>query len=131
MSYSYNDLKSLQAEQQKWVKKAEDYHKLAEAAKEARDGLDSALQNLKTALSRLGNSVWSGPDAEACRGTIEEILAEMGKQRSSLQQTMTTMSLQEQKARERAREIGEKIMYEVLPNMSFGGKVATTVDYYL
>ena len=35
MSYSYNDLKSLQAEQQKWVKKAEDYHKLAEAAKEA------------------------------------------------------------------------------------------------
>ena len=131
MSYSYNDLKSLQAEQQNWVKKAEDDHKLAEAAKEARGGLDSALQNLKTALSRLGNSVWSGPDAEACRGTIEEILAEMGKQRSSLQQTMTTMSLQEQKARERAREIGEKIMYEVLPNMSFGGKVATTVDYYL
>lgn len=128
MSYSYEEMKALEAEQKKWTKKANDYQTLAQAANEAKAEVDRGVQNLKSALQRLSLSVWSGPDATACRSAIGESRAEMEKQSSRLQQAAATMTKKEQEARARANAIGRKLTTEVYTDLSMGAKVKVTAD---
>lgn len=128
MSYSYKEMKSLEAENRKWINRANEYQTLARAANEAEIELDIGMQNLRKAQQCLGSGIWSGPDAEACRGTIAESCTELEKYRVLLQQTEAAMTKKEQEARERASEIARKLVNEVYADLDLAAKVRVTVD---
>lgn len=128
MSYSYKEMKALEAEQQKWKNRANEYQTLAQAANEAQIELDIGMQSLRKAQQCLGSGIWSGPDAEACRRTIAESCTELEKYRVLLQQTAAAMTQKEQEARKRAAEIGHKLASEVNTNLDIWAAVGVTWD---
>ena len=128
MSYSYKEMKALEAENRKWINRANEYQTLARAANEAQIELNTGRQRLRKAQQCLGSGIWSGPDAEACRRTIAESCTELEKYRVLLQQTEATMTKKEQEARERASEIARKLVNEVYADLDLAAKVRVTVD---
>lgn len=128
MGYSYSQLKSLQDEQAKWVGMAEECHSLPDkVGDKLSQSSDSAAHYLKEALELLNEAgVWSGPDGDSCRSVINSLYEGAIRQRTQLKEAAVSM---EQEARSRSSKIGDKIINEVLPNMSTGGKIETTLHY--
>ena len=88
----------------------------------------SAARYLKSALDLLSQSgAWSGPDGDSCRRVIETLYSDTNSHYAKLEQVAQAM---EQKAQKTANEITGVINTEVLPNMSFIGKLGASVDYY-
>lgn len=88
----------------------------------------SAARYLKSALDLLSQSgAWSGPDGDSCRRVIETLYSDTNSHYAKLEQVAQAM---EQKAQKTANEITGVINTEVLPNMSFIGKLGASLDYY-
>lgn len=128
MGYSYAELKSLQDEQAKWVKRAEECRTLPDTVgARLSKGSNSVLAYLLKALKLLEESgAWKGPDGDSCREAIKELYDTAAHQQTLLQEAAVAM---ETEARAKAKKIGDKIINEVLPNMSTAGKVETSIHY--
>ena len=129
LGYSNSDLKKLRGKFERYKDYEESCRKLPETVGGALTGEGrSAARYLKDALELLNQSgAWSGPDGDSCRRVIETLYSDTASHYAKLEQAAGAM---EQKAREMALEITGVINTEVLPNMSFTGKLGASVDYY-
>ena len=124
LGYGNSDLKNLRSKFERYKDYEESCRMLPETVGGALTGEGrSAARYLKSALDLLSQSgAWSGPDGDSCRRVIET-----NSHYAKLEQVAQAM---EQKAQKTANEITGVINTEVLPNMSFIGKLGASLDYY-
>ena len=129
LGYSNSDLKKLRGQLERYKDYEESCRKLPETVGGALTGDGrSAAGYLKSALDLLSQSgAWSGPDGDSCRRVIETLYSDTNSHYAKLEQVAQAM---EQKAQKTANEITGVINTEVLPNMSFIGKLGASWDYY-
>ena len=129
LGYSNSDLKKLRSRLERYKDYEESCRKLPETVGGALTGDGrSAAGYLKSALDLLSQSgAWSGPDGDSCRRVIETLYSDTNSHYAKLEQVAQAM---EQKAQKTANEITGVINTEVLPNMSFIGKLGASLDYY-
>lgn len=129
LGYSNSDLKKLRGKFERYKDYEESCRKLPGTVGGALtvEGR-SAARYLKSALELLNQSgAWSGPDGDSCRRVIETLYSDTNSHYAKLEQVAQAM---EQKAQKTANEITGVINTEVLPNMSFIGKLGASLDYY-
>lgn len=129
LGYSNSDLKNLRSKFERYKDYEESCRMLPETVGGALTGEGrSAARYLKSALDLLSQSgAWSGPDGDSCRRVIETLYSDTNSHYAKLEQAAQAM---EQKAQKTANEITGVINTEVLPNMSFTGKLGASWDYY-
>ena len=129
LGYGNSDLKNLRSKFERYKDYEESCRMLPETVGGALTGEGrSAARYLKSALDLLSQSgAWSGPDGDSCRRVIETLYSDTNSHYAKLEQVDQAM---EQKAQKTANEITGVINTEVLPNMSFSGKLGASLDYY-
>ena len=129
LGYGNSDLKNLRSKFERYKDYEESCRMLPETVGGALTGEGrSAARYLKSALDLLSQSgAWSGPDGDSCRRVIETLYSDTNSHYAKLEQAAQAM---EQKAQKTANEISGVINTEVLPNMSFIGKLGASLDYY-
>lgn len=129
LGYGNSDLKNLRSNFERYKDYEESCRMLPETVGGALTGEGrSAARYLKSALDLLSQSgAWSGPDGDSCRRVIETLYSDTNSHYAKLEQAAQAM---EQKAQKTANEISGVINTEVLPNMSFIGKLGASLDYY-
>ena len=127
LGYGNSDLKNLRSKFERYKDYEESCRMLPETVGGALTGEGrSAARYLKSALDLLSQSgAWSGPDGDSCRRVIETLYSDTNSHYAKLEQVAQAM---EQKAQKTANEITGVINTEVLPNMSFIGKLGAS--YY-
>ena len=129
LGYGNSDLKNLRSKFERYKDYEESCRMLPETVGGALTGEGrSAARYLKSALDLLSQSgAWSGPDGDSGRRVIETLYSDTNSHYAKLEQVAQAM---EQKAQKTANEITGVINTEVLPNMSFIGKLGASLDYY-